>query len=169
MCVLIAYLFLINNLPVKRFGVAPLSFIDQIPENLSRSDPYLTLHVDISDDPLSDKIGQPELNPSPKHLHVGSKAMVASDVPLCSTMGKEILLRGGNAADAAVTVALCIGSVNSHSSGIGGGGFIVSRNNGDAISIDAREMAPGSAYKEMYGNLLVLSKIGGLSIAIQES
>ena len=27
-------------------------------------------------------------------------------------------------------------------------------------------MAPGSAYKEMYGNLLVLSKIGGLSIAI---
>ena len=99
----------------------PLSFIDQIPENLSRSDPYLTLHVDISDDPLSDKIGQPELNPSPKHLHVGSKAMVASDVPLCSTMGKEILLRGRNAADAAVTVALCIGSVNSHSSGIGGG------------------------------------------------
>lgn len=144
----------------------PLSFIDQIPENLSRSDPYLTLHVDSSDDPLSDKIGQPELNPSPKYLHVGSKAMVASDVPLCSTMGKEILLRGGNAADAAVTVTLCIGSVNSHSSGIGGGGFIVSRNNGNAISIDAREMAPGSAYKEMYGNLLVLSKIGGLSIAI---
>ncbi|RCK56558.1 Gamma-glutamyltransferase [Candida viswanathii] len=94
--------------------------------------------------------------------------MVASDVPLCSRMGTLILRRGGNAADAAVTVALCIGSVNSHSSGIGGGGFIVSRKqeDGDVVSIDAREMAPGLAFKEMYGRLNILSKIGGLSIAI---
>lgn len=113
--------------------------------NIKRLDPYKRLY-----DPLSDQIGVPSLEPDEKHLHRGKSAMVASDVPLCSTMGKQILLQGGNAADAAVTVALCIGSVNSHSSGIGGGGFIVSKNQTDAISINAREMAPGSAYKEMY-------------------
>lgn len=135
--------------------------------DISRSDPYLTLQQ-ATDDPLHDKIGQPDLHPSKEHLHEGKKAMVASDVPVCSTMGKEILLKGGNAADAAVTVALCIGSINAHSSGIGGGGFILSRNvdKDDIISIDAREMAPALASKNMFGNSFVLSKIGGLAIAI---
>ncbi|KAG7661418.1 uncharacterized protein J8A68_005113 [[Candida] subhashii] len=97
--------------------------------------------------------------------------MVASDVPVCSTMGKNILLQGGNAADAAITVALCIGSINSHSSGIGGGGIILSRSNNSTISIDAREVAPAGAYKEMYdhpegyryGNG---SRVGGLAVAV---
>ncbi|KAK6456142.1 gamma-glutamyltransferase [Scheffersomyces xylosifermentans] len=131
-------------------------------QGISRSDPYKIFQ----DDPLLDRIGIPDLNPSKEHLHKGKKAMVASDVPLCSTMGKEILLKGGNAADAAVTVALCIGSINSHSSGIGGGGFIVSKNKEDYLSIDAREMAPHGAFKEMYGDNFVLSKVGGLAIAI---
>lgn len=156
---------------------------------IERADPYIAIQ---GNDPLHDNLGQPTLYPSKEHLHVGSKAMVASDVPLCSTMGKDILLRGGNAADAAVTVALCIGSINSHSSGIGGGGFILSRNHlrtkkgkgtekgqeqeleleleleeeEEVLSIDAREMAPEKAYKEMYHGSFVLSKIGGLSVAI---
>lgn len=136
-----------------------------IPVDISRADPYLTLQQ-ATDDPVHDKIGQPDLHPSKQHLHKGGKAMVASDVPICSKMGKEILLKGGNAADAAVTVALCIGSINAHSSGIGGGGFILSRNNEGVISIDAREMAPALASKNMFGNSFVLSKIGGLAIAI---
>lgn len=151
--------------PNKSPTDSPL-LLQQIPQDLTRSDPYVALHVDTNDDPLSDKIGQPDLHPSLEHLHTGQKAMVASDVPICSTMGKNILLRGGNAADSAITVALCIGSVNSHSSGIGGGGFIISRNKGNVISLDAREMAPKLAHKHMYGKLEVLSKIGGLSIAI---
>lgn len=60
--------------------------------DISRSDPYLTLQQ-ATDDPLHDKIGQPDLHPSKEHLHEGKKAMVASDVPVCSTMGKEILLK----------------------------------------------------------------------------
>lgn len=107
---------------------------------------------------------RPTLHPETKHLHVGSKAMVSSDVPICSKMGKEILLKGGNAADAAVTVALCIGSVNSASSGIGGGGFILSSLDGkDTISIDAREMAPGKSFTEMYEDNPILATIGGLA------
>lgn len=75
---------------------------------------------------MGDRMGQQSLHPSRKHLATGYYAMVACDVPLCSTMGKKILIEGGKAADAAVTVALCIGSVNLHSSGIGGGAYIVS-------------------------------------------
>lgn len=117
-------------------------------------------------DPVGDPIGQPTLNPWKSLRRVGSKAMVSSDVPLCSTMGRSIIERGGNAADAAVTVALCIGSVNLHSSGIGGGGFIVSHQGNESISIDAREMAPALAHKHMYDGVPLLALFGGLAVAI---
>ncbi|KAK6466019.1 putative gamma glutamyltransferase [Scheffersomyces coipomensis] len=132
-----------------------------------RQDPYLLFQsIHTTEDPLYDRIGVPTLNPSSEHLKVGSKAMVASDIPVCSTMGISILLKGGNAADAAVTVALCIGSINSHSSGIGGGGYIVSKHGDDYISIDAREMAPKHAFKDMYDKYPILSKVGGLAVAV---
>lgn len=119
-----------------------------------------------SKDPLDLNLGHPTLNPNARHLHWGTQAMVACDVPLCSTMGKDILLRGGNAADAAVTVALCIGSVNLHSSGIGGGGFILSRTCDDFISIDGREMAPQQAKKNMFHGKPYASIIGGLASGV---
>ncbi|CUM50116.1 unnamed protein product [Debaryomyces tyrocola] len=127
-----------------------------------------SIFYNINRDPVGDPIGQPTLYPSNDHLRIGSKAMVSSDVPLCSTMGKEILQRGGNAADAGVTVALCIGSVNLHSSGIGGGGYIVSslKEKQEVISIDARETAPQKAFKEMFHKSMVLSKVGGLAIGV---
>lgn len=125
-------------------------------------------HLDVrsSDDPVGDKLGQPDIYPSEEHLVTGRSAMVASDVPLCSVMGKVILAKGGNAADAAVTVALCIGSVNSHSSGIGGGAFIVSTQANDSITIDAREIAPARAEKNMYASNSTLSQIGGLAVGV---
>lgn len=119
-----------------------------------------------SEDPVGDRIGQPTLDPLYEYLRHGSKAMVSSDVPLCSTMGKQILLKGGNAADAAVTVALCIGSINLHSSGIGGGGFIVTTNGNQTWSIDARERAPALAGKNMYDGNPLLAQFGGLAVAV---
>lgn len=127
----------------------------------------VNLHnVNVAEDPVGNRIGQPTIHPDESLLAKGAKAMVACDVPLCSTMGKEILLKGGNAADAAITVALCIGSVNLHSSGIGGGGYIVSSKGNESISIDAREMAPSSAHKNMYQISPYLAMYGGLSVAI---
>lgn len=138
--------------------------IDTLYSDIVRHDASGPLHT--FEDPLYTHIGEPTLEPAQKHRHIGTDAMVASDVPRCSGLGKQILLRGGNAADAAVTVALCIGSINFHSSGIGGGAFILSKHAHDIISIDAREMAPALAFKDMYAKNAVLAQVGGLAIAI---
>ena len=52
-------------------------------------------------------------------------AAVSSDHPLCSEIGKQILKKGGNAVDSAIAVQFCVEVVNSHSTGIGGGGFML--------------------------------------------
>lgn len=58
---------------------------------------------------------------------------------------------GGNAVDAVVTTALCQGIMNPFSSGVGGGGFIVIHMaNGSSSVVDAREVAPSGAHKNMY-------------------
>ena len=57
--------------------------------------------------------------------------VVATDHPICSQVGVNIL-QIGNAADAAIASALCLGVVNPTSSGIGGGAFIL-------IHSDAKE------------------------------
>lgn len=109
----------------------------------------------------------PSLDPSPNHLHKSMYGAVSSDIELCSQLGVDILKKGGFAADAAVTVALCVGVINSFSSGIGGGGYIVSKQyDKQAISIDAREMAPLAGHKDMFKGHEHLSQVGGLAAAI---
>ena len=65
--------------------------------------------------------------------------------------GNAELQQGGNAVDAAVAVALCLGVASPASSGIGGGAFILIRQpNGSAEVIDAREIAPAAATEDMF-------------------
>lgn len=108
-----------------------------------------------------------DTNPTRDHLTIANRAAVACDVPYCSTLATEILKRGGSAVDAAVTTALCIGSINSFSSGIGGGGFMVVRHpNGTSKAFNFREVAPALADKHMYDNMPLLSKLGGLAVGV---
>lgn len=110
----------------------------------------------------------PKWDPETNVTAFSKKGMVASDSRYCSQMGIDILRRGGNAADAAVTTCLCIGATDTmFSSGIGGGAFITALKKGlGAISIDAREMAPKAAHVNMFEGREHYSQYGGLAAGI---
>ena len=80
------------------------------------------------------------------------QAGIASANALATDAGHEILAAGGNAFDAAVAVASVLGVVEPESSGFGGGGFFLLHVAGEnrQVMIDAREMAPLAATRDMY-------------------
>ncbi|CAL1536406.1 unnamed protein product [Lymnaea stagnalis] len=96
------------------------------------------------------------------------KAAVAADTSVCSTVGKEILLQGGNAVDSAIAALLCSGLTSPQSMGIGGGFFmtIYNRTTGMKTIIDARETAPEHATRDMFVDKPGASAVGNLSIAV---
>lgn len=61
--------------------------------------------------------------PPPSNSLMGkfTKAAVTCDHGLCSEIGRDILIRGGNAVDASIASLFCLGITNPQSSGIGGG------------------------------------------------
>lgn len=99
---------------------------------------------------------------------------------VCLDLDRLIGNFAGSAVDAAVASVLCIGVVNSHSSGIGGGGFMVVYNGTAVETIDFREMAPAAATERMYAEFtdcapsnggqgdssLCPSRLGGLAVGV---
>jgi gamma-glutamyltranspeptidase/glutathione hydrolase len=80
------------------------------------------------------------------------KAAIASAHELATQAGLEILKQGGNAFDAAVAVSSTLAVVEPSSSGLGGGGFwLLHRASDDfEIMVDAREVAPQAATRDMF-------------------
>lgn len=92
-------------------------------------------------------VAEPKIPPKgPGH------SAIASAYPLATNAGVEILGKGGNAFDAAVAVAAALAVVEPCCSGLGGGGFFLLRraSDGHEAMIDLREMAPGTASRDMY-------------------
>ena len=86
--------------------------------------------------------------PSPIH---GENGMVVSTSRHASKVGIDIMKMGGNAVDAAAAVGFALAVTSSSNGNIGGGGFMVAHlNNGNAFTLDYREMAPSKAHRDFY-------------------
>ena len=105
----------------------------------------------------------------------GVKGAVVSAHPLASKVGLMILQKGGNAFDAAIATQLALAVVYPAAGNLGGGGFMVAHlKNGENITLDYREKAPGQGSRDMYldanGNALTqLSQDGPLASGVPGS
>ena len=103
------------------------------------------------------------------------KGMVVSAHPLASKVGLEILKKGGNAVDAAVAVQFALAVVYPNAGNIAGGGFMVYRSvSGKTSTLDFREKAPSTSFRDMYldsaGNVITdKSLYGHLAVGVPGS
>ena len=77
--------------------------------------------------------------------------IVASTNGVASSVGVDVMKRGGNAVDAAIAVAFALAVTHPAAGNLSGGGFMMIRlNNGKTTAIDYREMAPAAATRNIY-------------------
>lgn len=105
---------------------------------------------------------------------VGRNGAVASAERQATAAGLKVLEAGGNAADAAVAVALVLAVVHPQAGNLGGGGFAVVRFEGAAEALDFREVAPAGARASLYLDhkgrpVPERSREGGLAIGVPGS
>ena len=81
-----------------------------------------------------------------------SRQAVATDNDKCSEIGNDTLNANGSAVDAAIAAMFCLGVINMHSSGVGGGGvmLVYLRKFKKAKVIDFRETAPAATTSDMF-------------------
>lgn len=101
------------------------------------------------------------------------EAAVVSANPAATRVGIEVIKNGGNAADAAIAVAMALSVVEPYNSGLGGGGFLLyyDAKKKEFSFLDYRETAPWGAspgiknkkfYKEGIGSVAVPGFVRGM-------
>ena len=81
----------------------------------------------------------------------GDQGIVSAADPRAAAAGAEILRAGGSATDAVIATMLALGVVEPQSSGIGGGGFLLTGSaDGKVDSFDGRETAPAAASPQWF-------------------
>jgi gamma-glutamyltranspeptidase len=94
------------------------------------------------------------MHPTPRShrpLIMGRRGAVASNHPMATQAGLDVLRAGGNALDATIAVSLILGVVEPHMSGLGGDGFFqVLGADGQGFCVNATGAAPAAATPEAY-------------------
>ncbi|WP_285649776.1 gamma-glutamyltransferase [Allomuricauda sp. NBRC 101325] len=92
-----------------------------------------------------------QMERQPNEGVVGANGMVVTAHPLATSIGLEVLKKGGNAFDAAVAVQYALAVVLPKAGNIGGGGYMVYRTaEGEKGALDFRETAPAAASRDMF-------------------
>ena len=76
--------------------------------------------------------------------------MVAAANPLATEAGYQVLKAGGTAVDSAVAVQMVLALVEPHSSGLGGGAFLMHWDGRTVQAWDGRETAPAAADERLF-------------------
>jgi gamma-glutamyltranspeptidase/glutathione hydrolase len=86
------------------------------------------------------------------HPVYGRNGMVATHEAEATRIGLEVLRNGGNAVDAAATVAFALAVTLPSAGNLGGGGFMLVHDaaSGETVAIDYREKAGGNAFRDMF-------------------
>lgn len=94
------------------------------------------------------------LTPSARALHDarGTRFLAATGGPHATLAAQKMFDRGGNIIDAVVAASFVISVERPHSTGIGGGGFLLfhEAKSGKTYAVDFRERAPLRATRDMY-------------------
>ncbi|KAF4527856.1 hypothetical protein B566_EDAN016501, partial [Ephemera danica] len=108
------------------------------------------------------------LPPSSSPLGYYHDAAVTANCAPCHKVGRDVLMEGGSAVDAAVAMLFCDGVACLHSMGLGGGFFMTIYNgtSKEVVTLNARETAPAAATEGMYGGKPELSQSGAMSVAV---
>jgi gamma-glutamyltranspeptidase len=99
-------------------------------------------------------------------LIMGRRGAVATNHPVATMAGLDMLKSGGNAVDAAIAVALTLGVVEPHMSGIGGDGFyhVWSARDARGSTFNGTGTAPALATVEHYRAAGGIPTFGALSV-----
>jgi gamma-glutamyltranspeptidase / glutathione hydrolase len=86
------------------------------------------------------------------HPVYGQSGMVATQEATATRIGLEVLQDGGNAVDAAATVAFALAVTLPRAGNLGGGGFMVVHDaeSGETVAIDYREKSGANAFRDMF-------------------
>jgi gamma-glutamyltranspeptidase/glutathione hydrolase len=115
--------------------------------------------------------GQQELSVAQKDTHNDNQekhqqAAVAMPDAFSADVAKQILLKGGNAIDAAIAAQFVLAVTLPEAGNIGGGGFMLVYKDQKGDFIDYREQAPLAAHRDMYldedGNVVPYQSVIGI-------